>query len=121
MQRAARLLFTATEDQLAPGGAQPTQALIGHTRDMSTTGLSLIVPGVHESDSEFFGVRQPLRIVLSLPAKMIDLEVDPVRYEWLGEQLGKRSYLIGARITNISDADATQFNEYLGRLLASSE
>jgi DNA-binding response OmpR family regulator len=117
VQRAARLMFTsAPSDPSSGDSVQPTPAIIGHTRDISATGLGLVVPGVHDSDTKFFGVREPLRIFLSLPLAMIDVEVSPVRYEWLGERGGKRSYLIGAHITGMSEDDSAHFNEYLGQV-----
>jgi len=57
IQRAARLIFsTAPADLSATESAQPTPTIIGHTRDISATGLSLVVPGIHESDGKFYGV-----------------------------------------------------------------
>ena len=118
VQRAARLIFSsAPSDPSSPDSVQPIPAIIGHTRDISATGLGLIVPGVHDSDTKFFGVRSRLRIILSLPQAMIDVEVSPVRYEWLGERAGKKSYFIGARITGMGDEDSTRFKEYLGQAL----
>lgn len=115
VQRAARLLFTtAPSDVSADQNAQPTPAIIGHTRDISVTGLSLIVPGVHENDLKFFGERATVRIVLSLPSTMIDIELEPTRYEWLFTQGEKRGYLIGASIAHISDGDREQLSDYLG-------
>jgi DNA-binding response OmpR family regulator len=117
VQRAARLMFTSAPSDLASGDSvQPTPAIIGHTSNISATGLGLVVPGVHESDTKLFGVREPLRIFLSLPMAMIDVEVSPVRYEWLGERGGKRSYFIGAHITGMSEDDSAHFNEYLGQV-----
>ena len=116
IQRAARLVFaTAPSDLSVADSAQPTPTVIGHTRDISATGLSLIVPGIHESDGRFYGVRSQVRINLSLPKATIDIEVRPVRYEWLGEHEGKRSYLIGAHIVRMSEDDRTKFNDYLGQ------
>jgi DNA-binding response OmpR family regulator len=116
IQRAARLIFaTAPADLSVAESAQPTPTIIGHTRDISATGLSLIVPGIHESDGKFYGVRSQVRINLSLPKATIDIEVKPVRYEWLGEHDGKRSYLIGAHIVRMSEDDRTKFNDYLGQ------
>jgi CheY-like chemotaxis protein len=115
-QRAARLIFTtAPADLSVADSAQPTPTVIGHTRDISLTGLSLVVPGIHESDGKFYGVRSQVRINLSLPQATIDIEVKPVRYQWLGEQEGKKSYLVGAHIVRMSDEDRAKFNDYLGQ------
>ncbi|MFN2516499.1 MAG: response regulator [Pyrinomonadaceae bacterium] len=115
VERAARLLFTtAPSDVSADQRAQPTPSIVGHTRDISATGLSLIVPGVHENDLKFFGQRGTVRIILSLPTTMIDIELEPIRYEWLFAQGEKRGYVVGASITNISDGDREQLSDYLG-------
>ncbi|HEY3028015.1 MAG TPA: response regulator [Pyrinomonadaceae bacterium] len=120
LKRDARLLFTiAPSEQSSAEDPQPIPALVGHTRDISETGLSLVVPGVNESDAKFFGARSQLQIILSLPTAMIAIEVTPVRYQWLEEHGGKKSYLIGGRIARMSPDDTTLFREYLGQALTS--
>lgn len=120
LNRDARLLFTsAPSEPSSAERSQPTPALVGHTRDISETGLSLVVPGVNDSDAKFFGARTQLQIILSLPTAIIAIEVTPVRYQWLEEHEGKKSYLIGARIARMSAGDTTRFREYLGRALTS--
>lgn len=120
LNRDARLLFTsAPSEQSSAEGSQPIPALVGHTRDISETGLSLVVPGVNTGDAKFFGARSQLQIILSLPTAMIAIEVTPVRYQWLEEHEGKKSYLIGGRIARMSPEDTTLFREYLGQALTS--
>ena len=120
LHRDARLLFTSAPSEASSAeGLQPTPALVGHTRDISETGLSLIVPGVNDSDAKFFGARTQLQLMLSLPTAIIAVEVTPVRYQWLEEHDGKKSYLIGARIARMSPGDTTRFHEYLGQALTS--
>ena len=120
LNRDARLLFTsAPSEQSSAEGSQPIPALVGHTRDISETGLSLVVPGVNDSDAKFFGARSQLQIILSLPTAMVAIEVTPVRYQWLEEHEGKKSYLIGGRIARMSPEDTTLFREYLGKALTS--
>ncbi len=118
VQRSARLLFTTRPSDLSSADtSQPTPSIVGHTRDISATGLSLIVPGVHQSDMKFFGVRAPLQIILGLPTIMIDIELKPIRYEWLFGQGENRGYLIGATITRISDEHRELLSDYLGQVL----
>lgn len=120
LKRDARLLFTsAPSEQSSAEDSQPIPALVGHTRDISETGVSLVVPGVNASDANFFGARSQLQIILSLPTAMIAIEVTPVRYQWLEEHEGKKSYLIGGRIARMSPEDTTLFREYLGQALTS--
>lgn len=116
--RAARLLFTVARPDLEVSSNTTPDSLsvIGHTRDISATGLSLVVPGLHIRDSELFGTEGSLQLTLSLPTGIVDIEATPVRYEWLGEQPEKRSYLIGARITRIRDNERARFDQYLSAL-----
>ena len=76
VQRAARLLFTATLSEVKPHthieGYSPT--LIGHTRDISLTGLATIVPMVRDSDANFYGIEGMLRVTLSIPNSIVNLE-----------------------------------------------
>jgi len=69
-RRAARLLFTAAP---VAGAALPA-ALIGHTHDISRTGLALVVPCVRESDRAFYGRAGALRLTLGLPAGNVEME-----------------------------------------------
>ncbi|MBA3766164.1 MAG: hypothetical protein H0W99_04075 [Acidobacteria bacterium] len=39
--------------------------------------------------------------------------VNPVRYEKLDEDKAETGYLIGVRITEVTDADRARFNAYL--------
>ena len=117
-QRVARLLFTATQPGMraTAGGGAPAPTLLGYTRDISATGLSLIVPGVRRSDSDYYGAYSPLRITLSLPTANVEVRAIPVRYEWLDERDQSKGYLIGARITEMEGEVRGRFNEYLGTL-----
>lgn len=116
--RAARLLFTVARPalELSSHSAPESLSVIGHTRDISASGLSLVVPGLHVRDAELFGTQNSLRLTLSLPTGIVDIEATPVRYEWLDDKSEQKSYLIGARITQISDDERSRFNEYLSAL-----
>jgi DNA-binding response OmpR family regulator len=116
--RAARLLFTvARHDLETSSNSEPDSlSVIGHTRDISANGLSLVVPGLHIRDAELFGTQGALQLTLSLPTGIVDIEATPVRYEWLSEESGNKSYLIGARISGIRDDERVRFDQYLSAL-----
>lgn len=90
--------------------------LAGHTRDMRATGLSLVVPDIRIGDQEIVGPDRTLRIVLELPSGPIEIQAAPVRYEQLDEKGTEQGYLVGARITEISDSDCVRFVKYLRSL-----
>lgn len=95
--------------------AQPRPPLIieGHTRDLSATGLALIVPTIRAGEHYLTGEGRRLSVTLDHPQGPLLLQAVPVRYEQLDESEAETGYLIGARITEMSDADRARFNAYL--------
>lgn len=101
---------------LLSGSKSEALTLEGHTRDMRATGLSLVVPDIRIGEEEIVGEDRTLRVVLELPSGRVELEVVPVRYEPLDAEETERGYLIGTRITEISDSDCVRFVKYLRAL-----
>ena len=111
-QRKARLVFSITAlDDDARTRAMPVE---GFTRDISETGLALVVPSIRVGNTYLTNAECKLRIVLlNLPTGEVEIEATPVRYEDLGEG---RGHLIGARITRISDDNRARLIQYLSTL-----
>ena len=106
-----RVLLVATK--ISAEGEEQTLPLIGYTRDISESGLALLVSA--KSMSVLYGLGQSytLQLVLSLPTGPVELEVTPVRYQHINEGKSGSLILIGARITKIGDEDRARFAEYL--------
>src|SRR3982750_4587589 len=85
----------------------------GYTRDLSETGLALVVPTIRIGDHYLTGAGRRLLVTLKHPTGPLALQVTPVRYEQLDEDHTERGYLIGVRIEEISDADRARFIAYL--------
>ena len=113
-RREAHLLFIAS--LLAIESQRPPQTLIGYTRDISETGLSLIVTSTHISDYELCGVDCLLRIKLSLPSGIVEIEAKVVRSEWVDEEDPRQGYFVGVRITDLSNVDRSRYTDYLATL-----
>lgn len=90
-------------------GRRAVPAIHGHTRDISSTGVGLIVPAIRIGEHYLTGEDRLLRIVLELPSGPIQLIVTPVRYEPLGDDDEEQGFVIGARITDISAQDRELF------------
>jgi hypothetical protein len=88
--------------------------LDGHTLDISTTGLALIVPAIRIAEHYLAGTDRKLYVKLELPTGPIEVKVAPVRYESLEDDSG---YLIGARIVEMNDADRVSFEKYVEKVL----
>jgi hypothetical protein len=114
VQRKARLVFTVTV--LEGNSYGRTIPVEGLTRDISESGLALIVPSLRIGNSYLTKSECKLRIVLlNLPCGEVEIEATPVRYEDLGEAGG---HLIGVQITRISDSDRARLVQYLNTLSA---
>jgi hypothetical protein len=115
-QRQARLLFNVSVlSDDAVGSRTQTIPLVGFTRDISETGLALIVPSLRIGDRYLVDEGCTLRVVLvDLPTGEIEIYATPRRYEEL--QGAEPGHLIGVEITDISEIDRSRLNQYLNML-----
>jgi c-di-GMP-binding flagellar brake protein YcgR len=102
--------------QKAATGARRAPVLNGHTRDLSATGLALILPAILLGEQHLTGEGRTLLITLELPAGPIQIQAVPARYERLDEDATEKLYLIGVRFTGMSSEDWALFEEYLKTL-----
>lgn len=115
----ARLNFTISlsDPRVNTNGSRRLPTLDGHTLDVSTTGLALIVPAIRIGEHYLAGSDRRVYLKLQLPGGPIEMKVATVRYEALEETDEETGYLIGARIVEMSDADRASFNKYLAQIL----
>ncbi len=110
----ARLEFSVLlrDADTSRGGVQHMRAVAGHTVNISEAGLALELHAQNIDEQYLLGAEGSMAIELDLPNGLsIEIQATPVRYEKLGE-----GYLIGARISKMSDRDRELFNEYLTEL-----
>ena len=93
----------------------PTTSLFisGETKDLSQTGIAVIVSSIRLKENYLVGEGRTLNAELDLPNGRIRLKIIGQRYEQIGEQLPASKYLIGARITQISDEDKEIYEDFL--------
>lgn len=99
--------------------------LAGHTRDISLSGLSLVVPSIHVGGQYLTAQNLILEITLKLTTGNVQLRAAPVRYSPLrddanssGEDTGDKGYIVGLRITDISEQDRARYEAYLRSIKA---
>jgi hypothetical protein len=119
----ARLLFQISVEPIAgspddgeSGAAPHTLRLVGHTRNISETGLAFIVPTLRIGDRFAHVVGSQLRITLYLPSGQVEIRATPVRYEQLPPGGAERGYLIGVRIVEMADDEWVRMVEYVRSL-----
>ena len=111
----ARLSFTLSlsDPRVSSNGARRLPTLDGHTLDISTTGLALVVPAIRIGEHYLAGADRKLHVKLELPSGPVEMKVAAVRYESLEDDTG---YLIGARILELSDTDRVSFEKYVAKV-----
>ena len=87
--------------------------LAGYTRDISETGMAIIVPTIRIGGQYFTDSNRKLQIVLTLPTGLVELHGRPVRYAPLEEGAADTGYLIGVRIESMSDDNRARFKDYI--------
>ena len=117
-QRKARLLFSVSLLDAERGHeAAHLWPLEGYTRDISETGVGLVVPSFRLGEHHLTDPHCTLRIVLlDLPIGQVEMRATPVRYQPLKEEGAEGYHLIGVRITAISDSDRARLVAYLQTL-----
>jgi hypothetical protein len=90
--------------------------LAGYTRDISESGLAIIVPTMRIGGQYITDGNRTLQIMLKLPTGVIKLHGTPARYSPLDEDATDTGYLIGIQIERMSDDDRALFKAYLETL-----
>ena len=114
-----RLSFrlSLADPRVSSNGARRLPTLAGHTLDVSTTGLALIVPAIRIGEHYLAGSDRRLHLKLELPNGPVEMKLATVRYESLDESQEETGYLIGARIVEMDDKDRASFDKYVGKLV----
>ena len=115
----ARLPFSVSliDQQLNLNGSRRRASISGHTADVSTTGLGLVVPAIRIGEHYLVGENRRLRIELELPGGPVALQGVSVRYERLDESGTENGYLIGVSIAEMNERDRDHYVEYVKRLI----
>ncbi len=107
----ARLEFSVLlrEAEAAAGGVQHMRAVAGHTVNVSAGGLAVMLHAQKIDEQYLSGEEGSMSIELDLPSGgSIEIQATPVRSEKRAD-----GYLIGARISAMSERDRKVFEEYL--------
>jgi hypothetical protein len=115
----ARLNFTLSlsDPRVNTNGSRRLPTLDGHTLDVSTTGLALIVPAIRIGEHYLAGSDRRVYVKLDLPSGPVEMKLATVRYEALDETTGETGYVIGARIIEMADADRANYDKYVAKIL----
>ena len=96
----------------------PDAVLACRTRDLSETGVGLEAPSIYLGYACVVDEGRPLLLELELPAGRVEVLAEAAHYLRLDRRGEEASYLIGLRITEMSDDARSLFNTYLYALAA---
>lgn len=101
-----------------PAARTPRRApgLEGHTCDLSSTGLALILPAVRIGDRYLTGPDQRLRLTLEHPTGPLTMIVAPVRHVRLEESSGEAGFVVGVHIEEMDAESRARYDEHLSAL-----
>ena len=92
----------------------PQAKLKGRTRDISESGLGIIVPSIYIGFACIVDEGRALDATLEIPSGLVQLKLTVVHYIRLDEHGQDAAYLVGARITDIPEGDRGRYASYLG-------
>ena len=96
----------------------PQARLDGRTRDLSASGIGLVVSSIYIGYDCIVDEGRALDVALDLPAGTVEARATPAHYLRLDRGGEEVSYLIGLRITEMTDQSRARYTEYLGELNA---
>lgn len=110
----ARCSFSISilDDTAAPPSTPPL-TLVGHTRNVSESGLALILPSLSLGTGHLNDVNSTLRLMLDLPAGRVEIHVTPVRSHPLDKQDRDHGHFIATKITHLSDDALAHYTRFL--------
>lgn len=118
----SRLSFTLSSSGDGTSGNEQgePEVLTGYTRNLSETGLALVVPSLRLGQQYLNGIGSELTIHLALPAGEVRIEATPVYSLRLVAGDEDSGYLIGVRIRRMLDQEWVRLVQYVQRLAAES-
>jgi len=107
-----RLLFPATDS--AEGVRRHAPApLVGYTRDVSSSGLAVIVSNISSAGSHLTDLDATVLVELDLPSGQIEVQTAPARIERLPGGGADSGYLVGLRIERIHESLRPRFEQFI--------
>ncbi len=96
-------------------------AIEGYTRDVSETGLTLLLPSVRIKGKYLTDGESYLGVRLELPSGQVTMLTVSVRFEQLPKKEVECAYLLGVRIVRMENSERARYTKYLSTLKSKEE
>ncbi|MBK7394312.1 MAG: PilZ domain-containing protein [Chloracidobacterium sp.] len=87
--------------------------VLGHTVDISRTGIAFLVPSIRVKEKYLVGHERMLNVEIDLPSGKINMRVMGKRYEMVGEHSTTERFHVGAHIVEVAGESKENFNSFL--------
>jgi PilZ domain len=94
----------------------PDATVAGRTRDVSESGLGVVVETIYAGYDCVVDQGRALRVSLSLPSGDIELRATAVHYVRQDSAAGESAYVIGLSITGMDDDNRARYASLLAEL-----
>ncbi len=90
-----------------------TLAVMGETKDLSRSGIAFIVSAIRIKENYLVGEGRTLNVEIDLPDGKVQMQIVGSRYEQVGQHISTARYLIGAKITLMSQENREAYEYFL--------
>jgi hypothetical protein len=87
--------------------------ITGETKDMSRSGIGFIVGAIRIHENYLVGGGRVLNAELDLPSGKIQMQIVGMRYEEVGQHISTARFLVGAKITQMTDENREDYEYFL--------
>lgn len=94
----------------------PNEKLYCRTRDVSESGVGLVANSIYLGYTCVVDEGRTLLVTLELPAGLVEMEATAAHYLRLDTNARETTYLIGLRVTHISEEGRTAYSLFLEEL-----
>lgn len=105
--------FAPVKDGVKRARSWDDAILSGESADLSSSGISFVVPAIRIRDRYLVGQERTLNVELDLAGTKVRMKVCGRRYEKIGIELSEEKYIVGAEIVEIEDDDRGIYENYL--------
>jgi len=87
--------------------------ITGETKDMSRSGIGFIVSAIRIQENYLVGEGRTLNAELDLPDGKVQMQIVGSRYEQVGQHISTARFLVGAKITQMSEEHREAYEYFL--------
>ena len=85
----------------------------GETKDLSRTGIAFIVSVIRIQENYLVGEGRVLNAEIDLPDGKVKMQIVGSRYEQVGQHISTARFLVGAKITQMSQDNREVYEHFL--------